>query len=140
MAAALGSAVLKAGIALVSIALAGHYVLNPLFKTVASSQSQEAFLGVILLTVLSMSFLTEGLGLSSTLGAFLAGVLLSETKYRYQIEADIAPFRGILLGLFFVTVGFEIDFHLIGTRFPLVALIVASIILVKASVATALCV
>merc|ERR1719469_744445 len=103
MAAALGSAVLKAGIALGSIALAGRYLLNPLFRTVASSKSQEAFLGVILLTVLSMSFLTEGLGLSSTLGAFLAGVLLSETKYRYQVEADIAPFRGILLGLFFVT-------------------------------------
>lgn len=84
-------------------------VLNPLFKLVAQAQSPKAFLGVILLTVLGMSFLTEGLGLSNTLGAFLAGVILSETNYRYQIEVDIAPFRGMLLGLFFVTVGFEID-------------------------------
>jgi Sodium/hydrogen exchanger family len=98
LASAVGAAVLKAGIALGSIAVAGRFVLNPLFKTVAQAQSQEAFLGVILLTVLSMSFMTEGLGLSNTLGAFLAGVLLSETKYRYQVEADIAPFRGILLG------------------------------------------
>jgi monovalent cation:H+ antiporter-2, CPA2 family len=139
LAAALGSAVLKAAIALGSIAVAGRYVLNPLFKIVASSRSQEAFLGVILLTVLSMSFMTEGLGLSNTLGAFLAGVLLSETKYRYQVEADIAPFRGVLLGLFFVTVGFEIDIGLILSNLPLVSAIVVGILAIKALVLTALC-
>lgn len=138
LASALGSACVKAGIALTSIAFAGRVILNPLFKTVAQSKSQEAFLGVVLLTVLSMSFLTEGLGLSNTLGAFLAGVLLSETKYRYQIEADIAPFRGILLGLFFVTVGFEIDLGLIASNLPLVSSIVASILLIKTTVLTAL--
>lgn len=138
LAAALGSAVLKAGIALGSIAAVGRYVLNPLFKTVASSQSQEAFLGVILLTVLSMSFMTEGLGLSNTLGAFLAGVLLSETKYRYQVEADIAPFRGVLLGLFFVTVGFEIDVALIFSNLPAVSAIVIGIMAIKTLVLTAL--
>lgn len=138
LAAALGSAVLKAGIALGSIAVAGRYVVNPLFKKVAGAQSQEAFLGVILLTVLSMSFMTEGLGLSNTLGAFLAGVLLSETKYRYQVEADIAPFRGILLGLFFVTVGFEIDLALIGSKFPAVAAIVLGIMTIKTVVLTML--
>jgi monovalent cation:H+ antiporter-2, CPA2 family len=138
LAAALGSAILKASIALGSIALGGRYLLNPLFKTVAQAQSQEAFLGVILLTVLSMSFMTEGLGLSNTLGAFLAGVLLSETKYRYQVEADIAPFRGVLLGLFFVTVGFEIDLSLILSNLPLVASIVTGIIAIKAMILTAL--
>jgi monovalent cation:proton antiporter-2 (CPA2) family protein len=138
LAQALGSAVLKAAIALTSIAAAGRYLLNPLFKIVASSQSQEAFLGVILLTVLSMSFMTEGLGLSNTLGAFLAGVLLSETKYRYQVEADIAPFRGVLLGLFFVTVGFEIDIFLIASNLPQVAAIVAGILAIKTLVLTLL--
>merc|ERR1712176_1457616 len=128
----------KGGIALGSIAVAGRYLLNPFFKKVAAAQSQEAFLGVILLTVLSMSFMTEGLGLSNTLGAFLAGVLLSETRYRYQVEADIAPFRGILLGLFFVTVGFEIDVALIASNLPLVASIVSGIILIKAAIITAL--
>ncbi len=138
LAAALGSAVVKAGIALGSIAVAGRYLLNPLFKKVAASQSQEAFLGLILLTVLSMSFMTEGLGLSNTLGAFLAGVLLSETKYRYQVEADIAPFRGILLGLFFVTVGFEIDVALIFSKLPAVSGIVFGILIIKTLVLTAL--
>jgi monovalent cation:proton antiporter-2 (CPA2) family protein len=138
LASALSSAVVKAAMALGSIAFAGRVLLNPLFKLVAQAQSQEAFLGVVLLTVLSMSFMTEGLGLSNTLGAFLAGVLLSETKYRYQVEADIAPFRGILLGLFFVTVGFEIDVGLITSNLPLVSGIVAGILLIKAGIATAL--
>jgi monovalent cation:proton antiporter-2 (CPA2) family protein len=138
LAQALGSAVLKAGLALGSITLAGRYLLNPLFKVVASAQSQEAFLGVILLTVLGMSFMTEGLGLSNTLGAFLAGVLLSETKYRYQVEADIAPFRGVLLGLFFVTVGFEIDVSLILSNLPQVLSIVFGILGIKALTTTAL--
>lgn len=139
LAAALGSATVKATMALGAIAFCGRVLLNPLFKMVAKAQSQEAFLGVVLLTVLGMSFMTEGLGLSNTLGAFLAGVLLSETKYRYQIEADIAPFRGILLGLFFVTVGFEIDVHLIMAQFPQVVGIVMGILAIKASVLTVLC-
>lgn len=138
VASALGSAFVKAGIALSTIAFAGRVLVNPLFKLVAQANSQEAFLGVVLLTVLSMSFMTEGLGLSNTLGAFLAGVLLSETKYRYQIEADIAPFRGILLGLFFVTVGFEIDFNLIASNLPLVSSIVAGILVIKTAMITLL--
>lgn len=138
LASALGSAVVKAAMALSGIALAGRFALNPLFKTVAAANSQEAFLGVILLTALGMSFLTEGLGLSNTLGAFLAGVLLSETKYRYQVEADIAPFRGILLGLFFVTVGFEIDVGLIANNLPVVGAIVAGILGLKAGILTLL--
>lgn len=138
LASALGSAVVKAGMALGAIAFAGRVVLNPLFKTVAEAQSQEAFLGVILLTVLSMSFMTEGLGLSNTLGAFLAGVLLSETKYRYQVEADIAPFRGILLGLFFVTVGFEIDLKLIASNLPLVGSLVFGLLGLKTVITSGL--
>ncbi|KAL7556522.1 hypothetical protein ACA910_000985 [Epithemia clementina (nom. ined.)] len=138
LAAAVGSALLKAAMALCAIALAGRFLLNNLFKTVAEANSQEAFLGLVLLTVLSMSFMTEGLGLSNTLGAFLAGVLLSETKYRYQVEADIAPFRGILLGLFFVTVGYEIDVRLIAAKLPVVGGLVVGIMGLKAAITTAL--
>ena len=134
MAKALTSAVVKAGMALGGIAVVGRWLLNPVFNGVASAKNQEAFLGVTLLTVLSMSFLTEGLGLSNTLGAFLAGVLLSETKYRYQIEADVAPFRGVLLGLFFLTVGFEIDGVLLLSKFKLIAGTVAGIVGVKAGI------
>ena len=138
LASALGSAFVKAAMALSGIALAGRFALNPMFKTVASANNQESFLGLVLLTAMGMSFLTEGLGLSNTLGAFLAGVLLSETKYRYQVEADIAPFRGILLGLFFVTVGFEIDLGLIANNLPVVSGIVAGILVLKAGILTLL--
>ena len=134
LAQAVGSAIIKAAMAFTSIFFAGRVILNPLFKVVAGAKSQEAFLGVILLTVLSMSFMTEGLGLSNTLGAFLAGVLLSETKYRYQIEADIAPFRGVLLGLFFITVGFEIDLNLISSNLPVVSAIVAGTLALKTAI------
>lgn len=138
LASAVLNALVKAAMALGLIAFSGRVLLNPLFKMVAEAQSQEAFLGLILLTALSMSFMTEGLGLSNTLGAFLAGVLLSETKYRYQVEADIAPFRGILLGLFFVTVGFEIDLRLIASNLPMIGGLVGGILFLKAAVTTAL--
>jgi len=98
---ALGTAATKAAIALGVIFLGGKTCLEPVFRFGASAKSPEAFVATILVTVLTMSTLTESLGLSDTLGAFLAGVLLAETKYRHQIEADIAPFRGLLLGLFF---------------------------------------
>ena len=90
------------------------------YKVVAGAKDQTAFLAITLLTVLGMSGFTQALGLSDTLGAFLAGVLLAETKYRYQIEADIAPFRGLLLGLFFITTGFSIDVGLAVANVPLV--------------------
>jgi CPA2 family monovalent cation:H+ antiporter-2 len=139
----LGGALAKAGVqailALGVIALAGKFVLTPLFDLCAKSGSQEAFLGAILSTVLGFSFLTEGLGLSNTLGAFLAGVILSETPHRHHIEKEISPFRGILVGLFFFTVGFEIDLSLIFSKIGLVSSIVLGIMSGKAVIATLLC-
>ena len=102
------------------------------------SKSQEAFLSIIMSTVLIMSFITKGIGLSDTLGAFLAGLLLAETKYHYQIEADIAPFHGLLLGFFFITVGFSIDPGLLLTQAPKIAMLLLSLIIGKASIITAL--
>ena len=139
LASALGSAGIKAAIALGSIALAGRFLLNPFFQRVIKAESQETFVGAILFTVLGMSFLTEGLGLSNTLGAFLAGVLLSETEYRHDVEKEIAPFRGLLVGLFFFTVGFEIDLELIAAKAGLIASIVLGTVTLKALIATALC-
>jgi len=133
---ALGSAGLKAAIALSTIAFIGKFLINPFFDTVAKTKNQEAFVGAILSTVLGMSFLTEGLGLSNTLGAFLAGILLSETKHRHHIEAEIAPFRGILVGLFFFSVGFEIDLQLIRSKPGLIAAIVLGIAALKAMIAS----
>ena len=136
---ALTLAAVKAAMALSVIAVFGKRVLDRIFHFVAKSKSQEAFLASILLTVLGTSVFTEAFGLSDTLGPFLAGVLLSETKYRYQVEADVAPFRGLLLGLFFMTVGFGIDLNLIAAQ-PLRFLgLVGGMLGLKALVIAALC-
>ena len=120
------------------MSFAGKSLLNPIFYFVAKSNSQEAFISIILSTVLLMSFVTKGVGLSDTLGAFLAGLLLSETKFKYQIESDIAPFRGLLLGIFFMTVGFSIDLNIILKETPTVAAMIATLLICKASIVTGL--
>jgi Kef-type K+ transport system membrane component KefB len=132
---ALASAGVQITMALSIIALIGKYVLNPVYNKVAAAQSQEAFVGLVLFTVLGMSFLTEGLGLSNTLGAFLAGVLLAENPHVHSIEREASPIRGILVGLFFFTVGFEIDLKLIVSKLPLVGSLVGGLVLLKTVVA-----
>ncbi|ABW97890.1 kea1 (nucleomorph) [Hemiselmis andersenii] len=136
---ALGTAATKAAIALGVIFLGGKTCLEPVFRFGASAKSPEAFVATILVTVLTMSTLTESLGLSDTLGAFLAGVLLAETKYRHQIEADIAPFRGLLLGLFFITVGFGIDISLMTGNFLIICFLLFTLLFIKTTIITALC-
>lgn len=138
LASAITSAAVQATIALSTILLAGKFLLTPFFDLVARANVQETFVGATLFTILAMSFLTEGLGLSNTLGAFLAGVLLAETRYRHQVEKEIAPFRGILVGLFFFTVGFEIDLNLIASKAGLVSTIVFGIVVLKTIIAGSL--
>lgn len=135
---ALGSAGIKGIMAITLIGLMGKFVLRPFFATIAKSRSQEAYVGGIVATVLGFSFLTEGLGLSNTLGAFLAGVLLSETDHRSRIEQEVAPIRGILVGLFFFSVGFEIDVKLIQSSPVQVLGLVLGIATVKAVIASLL--
>eukprot|EP00981_Chlorochromonas_danica_P007235 scaffold1618_cov158-Ochromonas_danica.AAC.19 len=135
---ALSVAGVKALITLSAMSFLGQRLLNPIFSVVARASSHEAFLSIIMATVLLMSFVTKGIGLSDTLGAFLAGLLLSETSYRYQIESDIAPFRGLLLGLFFITVGFSIDMRLFLQRPLHVVGALLALIGCKAGIITAL--
>ena len=90
---------------LVGSVLAGRYLLRPLLRLVAQTQVREAFTAAALLIVLGMASLADAIGLSMALGAFIAGVLLADSEYRHELEADIDPFRGLLLGLFFVGVG-----------------------------------
>jgi CPA2 family monovalent cation:H+ antiporter-2 len=136
---AVGKALVQITMALTAIGCFGKFLMNPIFDLVASSGSQEAFIGVILATVLGMSFLTEGMGLSNTLGAFLSGMLLAETKHRHHIEVEASPFRGILVGLFFFTVGFEIDIDLLVSSPVKVASAVAGILSMKACIASLVC-
>lgn len=135
--AAVSVASAKAAVALAFIVLMGKTVLQPVFSVVAKAQSQEAFIAVILFTALGTSALTAGLGLSDTLGAFLAGVMLAETTFRHQVEADIKPFRGLLLGLFFITVGFSIDLNLALANAGTVASLVIGLLAIKAGVIAA---
>ena len=136
---AVKKAFVQIALALSAIGLFGKVALNPLFDLVASSKSNEAFIGLILATVMGMSFLTEGLGLSNTLGAFLSGMMLAETKHRHSVESQASPFRGILVGLFFFTVGFEIDLKMILSNPGQIAAAVGGILALKAVIATMVC-
>lgn len=136
---AVSKALVQITIALSIIFSFGKFALNPLLDFVAESGSQEALIGVILSIVLGMSFLTEGLGLSNTLGAFLSGMLVAETKHRHHVEVEASPIRGILVGLFFFAVGFEMDLGLISSRPKEILGLVAGILALKAVITTAIC-
>jgi len=132
----LGISALKAGIVLSIIILVGRLVLRPVYQAIATLENQELFVAMTLLVVLATSMTTESFGLSMELGAFLAGLLLSETEYRHQEEADIEPFYGLLLGLFFMTVGMSIDLRLFSDNAPLILGIILSLILGKTALFT----
>ncbi len=106
---ALGLAVVKAAFVLILLLYFGQRLMRPWFTLVARQKSSELFALNVLLITLGLAWVTELAGLSLALGAFLAGMLISETEYRYQVEQDIKPFRDVLLGLFFVTVGMLLD-------------------------------
>jgi glutathione-regulated potassium-efflux system protein KefB len=111
--------------AVLALVLAGRYLLNPLFRVLAASGGREVMTAAALLVVLGSALAMQVSGLSMAMGAFLAGVLLSESAFRHQLEADIEPFRGILLGLFFLGVGMAIDLSVIAANWQLV---VASVV------------
>lgn len=117
----LGDALLstaKVGGAIGAVVLVGRYGLNPFFGLLAASGAREVMTASALLVVLGTALLMEKVGLSMAMGAFLAGVLLAESNFRHQLEADIEPFRGMLLGLFFMSVGMSIDGGLLKTAWP----------------------
>jgi CPA2 family monovalent cation:H+ antiporter-2 len=109
----LAIAILQAAIAVVAILIIGRYALRPLFSFAARTSSRELIMAITLLMVIGVAAATAAVGLSTALGAFLAGVLLSETEYQHQIEVDIAPFKGLLIGLFFITVGMTFDLRIV---------------------------
>ena len=119
---ALAIAGIKALIVLVLILFAGQQPMRAWFHLVARQRSSELFMLNLLLITLGLAALTELAGLSLALGAFLAGMLIAETEYRYQVEEDIKPFRDVLLGLFFVTVGMALDLVTVGRNLPWVLL------------------
>ncbi|CAI5530746.1 unnamed protein product [Closterium sp. Naga37s-1] len=134
----LAAAGLKSLLGLGVLLYMGRLFLRRFFEFVAESRSTEAFVALCLLTVTGTSLITSKLGFSDSLGAFLAGALLAETNYRTQVEADIRPFRGLLLGLFFVTTGTSIDLSLLAAEWPNILLLLSGLIAIKTAIITAL--
>ncbi len=138
LAVTLGAVLLKSVVVLAVILLAGRWLLRPLLHEVASARLREYFLFTALLLTLAAAYLTERAGLSLALGAFMAGMMLAETEYRHQLEGDIAPFRDILLGLFFVTIGMMLDTGVFLRHGPLVVALALGILLFKTVLITVL--
>jgi CPA2 family monovalent cation:H+ antiporter-2 len=128
---ALTAASIKIGVALVLIFVIGQTLMSRWFSLVAKLRSQELFMLNLLLIVLGMAGLTEYFGLSLALGAFMAGMLIAETPYRHQVEEDVKPFRDVLLGLFFITVGMLLDFQVIYQQWALIMLLLMCTLIFK---------
>lgn len=126
--------VLKAALVLVGFVVGGRYLLRPILRLVASAQIHEIFTAASLLVVLGAALLMESLGLSMGLGAFLAGMLVADSEYRHQLETDITPFKGLLLGLFFIAVGMSANLGLLIDEPGVILAITLALMTVKATV------
>lgn len=129
--AALLWASVKAAIVLGVILIIGQRVMRPWFHLIAQAKSSELFMLNVLLITLGLAYITDRAGLSLALGAFLAGVLIAETEYRYQVESDIRPFRDVLMGLFFVSIGLLLDLKVLLEHWPEVMVAVLLLVGVK---------
>ncbi|MBQ4830818.1 monovalent cation:proton antiporter-2 (CPA2) family protein [Alteromonas sp. CI.11.F.A3] len=128
------SAMGKVGISIaviVTIILAGKYISTPIFRYISQTHMREIFTVFALFLVIAIALLMQTVGLSPALGTFLAGVVLAESEFRHELEADIEPFKGLLLGLFFVTVGASIDFGLLAENSLLILLLVVGLVAIK---------
>jgi monovalent cation:proton antiporter-2 (CPA2) family protein len=123
---------------IVALVLAGRYVLNPAMRLFGQVGTRDIFVIAALLTVLGASYLMASFGLSMALGAFIAGVMLADSPYRHELEADIEPFRGLLLGLFFLAVGMTLEIAVVLRSPGQVLMLVAALVLVKTAVITVL--
>ncbi len=136
LAEALLLAVLKATALITLLLVGGRHVMRWWLTLVARRKSEELFVLNLLLITLGLAWLTELAGLSLALGAFIAGMLISETEYKHQVETDIRPFHDVLLGLFFISIGMLLDWRLVLERWPLVLLLVAGPVLFKTVLVT----
>lgn len=116
---------------IVGIIIGGKYLVSPAFRWIAQTHLRELFTAAALLLVIAITLLMTQIGLSPALGTFLAGVVLAQSEYRHELESDIEPFKGLLLGLFFIAVGASIDFDLIINNLGLIAMLVFGLVAVK---------
>ncbi len=126
----LGKAILLLG----GLFLVGKYLLEPFFTAVSKTKSNEIFISSILLLVIGSSYVAHMFGFSYSLGAFIAGMMIAETHYKYQVEADLIPFRDLLLGIFFITVGMQLDFKIILENVMTISLLLPTLIVIKIAI------
>ena len=120
--------------AILVVVIGGRYLLKPLLKFIAHLNVREIFIATTLLVVIGTALFMQSVGLSMALGAFLAGVLLADSEFRHELEADIEPFKGLLLGLFFMSVGMSANLGLVGEKWPLLIALVLGLYVIKFSV------
>lgn len=125
--------------AIAALVIAGRYLINPMFRIIANTGAREVMIAAALFVVLGSASLLQSAGLSMAMGAFIAGVLLAESSYRHELEADIEPFRGIFLGLFFVAVGLSLNLTVILQYWKTILIAVPIFMIVKAAITYLLC-
>ncbi|AVA20480.1 MULTISPECIES: monovalent cation:proton antiporter-2 (CPA2) family protein [unclassified Rhizobium] len=125
--------------AVAAMIIAGRYLLTPLFQVIARTGAREAMIAAALLVVMGSATLMQLAGLSMAMGAFLSGVMLAESSYRHELEADIEPFRGVLLAIFFIAVGLSLKLDVIADNWALIVLAVPVVMVIKGVIIYALC-
>ena len=125
--------------AITALFLAGRYLLNPLFQIIARTGAREAMIAAALFVVLAAAMLLQMAGLSMAMGAFLAGVLLADSSYRHELQADVEPFRGILLGLFFMAVGLSLHLDVVFSSWMFILIATPAVMLIKSLLIYGLC-
>lgn len=125
--------------AILFLVAVGRYLLTPIFRIVGNAGAREAMIATALLIVLGAAYLMQLAGLSMAMGAFIAGVMLAESSYRHELEADIEPFRGLLLGLFFIAIGMSLDLSVLFSEWLTILVAVPILMVVKAAIIYALC-
>ncbi len=136
---AMADAAFKATLCLAIIFIAGHFLLRPLLRFIASLENTELFSATTLLVLLGVAWTSAAAGLSPALGAFLAGLLIAETEFKPQVESDILPFKNLLLGLFFMTVGMSLDVNMLVTRFASIVGLTIALMACKTLIIMGLC-
>ena len=121
-------------LAIFSIFFLGKFASRPIFRIIAATRVREIFVAAALALVVGISLLMTAVGLSPALGTFLAGVVLADSEYRHELESDIAPFKGLLLGIFFISIGASLNFGLIGEKIVIIAGLTAGLIIIKSLV------
>jgi glutathione-regulated potassium-efflux system ancillary protein KefC len=127
-------AVVKVVVVLAGVVIGGRFLVRPLLRFIAKTDAREIFTAFALLLVIAISLLMQSVGMSMALGAFMAGVLLADSEYRHALETDLEPFKGLLLGLFFIAVGMSVDFGVFLARPAIVLGLVAAFLVLKTGV------